>query len=293
MVCPNGHTSDADDYCDTCGAEIDANAQPKAGGSAGGSAAEGSYGSFAGASAARSSGAAGPEAQTCPNCQSSSAHDSLFCEACGYDFTTGAMPRGVEAPATESAPAAGATEPAGASAADPASPESSALAADPGATPSADPTAEAPAAATGIPPAIAVEWVAEVWIDPEWYAVQEAEEPMPSPGLPVVVPLAVRSALIGRVSTSKNITPDIDCLQDSGVSRRHAQLTTDGTRWFVEDLGSANGTFVGAASAALPEDPIDVGPKRELDDGDRIYVGAWTRIVVRKATPEEVEAAAG
>ncbi|MBK8867156.1 MAG: FHA domain-containing protein [Actinomycetales bacterium] len=150
---------------------------------------------------------------------------------------------------------------------------------------------EAPVGAAGIPPAVPVEWVAEVWIDPEWYAVQEAEEPMPSPGLPAVVPLAVRSALIGRVSTSKNITPDIDCTQDSGVSRRHAQLTTDGTRWFVEDLGSANGTFVGPASGPLPNDPIESGPKRELADDDRIYVGAWTRIVVRRATPEEIEAA--
>jgi hypothetical protein len=310
MVCPNGHTSDADDYCDTCGAELDASAQPSAGGSAGGGAGGGaggagsSYGSFSGAGA--SAGGAvpatgGPEPQTCPNCHSSSAHDSLFCEACGYDFTTGAMPRGFEAPAAEASVSAGgpsATEPASSPAAsltaDPSGPDAApdaGLALDPAAMPVVGAGA-APAAATGIPPAIVVEWVAEVWIDPEWYAVQEAEEPMPSPGLPVVVPLAVRSALIGRVSTSKHITPDIDCMQDSGVSRRHAQLTTDGTRWFVEDLGSANGTFVGAAFGALPEDPIEVGPKRELGDGDRIYVGAWTRIVVRKATPEEVEAAA-
>jgi len=150
-----------------------------------------------------------------------------------------------------------------------------------------------PTEGTGIPPAVAPEWVAEVWIDPEWYAGQEADEPMPSPGLPVVVPLTVRSVLIGRVSASKNIVPDIDCTTDSGVSRRHAQLTTDGARWFVEDLGSSNGTFVGQIAAPLPEDPIEVGPKRELDDGDRIYVGAWTRIVVRRATSDEQAAAAG
>jgi hypothetical protein len=97
---------------------------------------------------------------------------------------------------------------------------------------------------------------------------------MPSPGLPVVVPLAVRSALIGRVSASKNITPDIDCTSDSGVSRRHAQLTTDGTRWFVEDLGSSNGTFVGQIAAPLPEDPIEVGPKRELGDATTASMSA-------------------
>jgi pSer/pThr/pTyr-binding forkhead associated (FHA) protein len=138
-----------------------------------------------------------------------------------------------------------------------------------------------------VPPAIEVEWVAEVWVDPQWYAAQEAEDPCPSPGLPVVIPLRVSSALIGRVSASRNIHPEIDCQTDSAVSRRHAQLTTDGTRWFVEDLQSSNGTFIGPASGPLPENPIAAGPKTELQDGDRLYVGAWTRIVIRRATDEE------
>jgi pSer/pThr/pTyr-binding forkhead associated (FHA) protein len=64
-------------------------------------------------------------------------------------------------------------------------------------------------------------------------------------------------------------------------------LTTDGQRWWVEDLQSSNGTFVGQASDPLPEDPIPPGQRRELGDDDRLYVGAWTRLVVRKATPEE------
>ena len=110
---------------------------------------------------------------------------------------------------------------------------------------------------------------------------------MPSPGLPVVVPLTVRSVLVGRVSASRSIHPDIDCTSDTGVSRRHAQLTTDGQRWFVEDLGSSNGTFVGPASGPLPDQPIPVGPRTELDADDRVYVGAWTRIVVRAATDDE------
>lgn len=33
-------------------------------------------------------------------------------------------------------------------------------------------------------------------------------------------------------------------LNDPYVSGRHARLTWDGTTWFVEDLGSANGTLV-------------------------------------------------
>ena len=260
VTCPNGHTSEAEDFCDTCGAKIDLAAQP--------------------APEAQISAPVPPpepSGQTCPNCQAVSAPDSLFCEACGYDFTTGAMPRGAVPPAPAEADPAAALTPAGPEVSSPV-----------GAGAAGElPTPHAP----GIPPAVPLEWVAEVWIDPEWYAVQDAEEAMPSPGLPTVVPLTIRSALVGRVSASKNIIPDVDCTSDSGVSRRHAQLSTDGRRWFVEDLGSSNGTFIGAAGEPLPEEAIPVGQKRELEDDDRIYVGAWTRIVVRPATDEEKAAA--
>ncbi|HET7820591.1 MAG TPA: FHA domain-containing protein, partial [Ornithinibacter sp.] len=91
----------------------------------------------------------------------------------------------------------------------------------------------------------------------------------------------------GRPSTSRNIHPEVDCTGDPGVSRRQAQLTTDGQRWWVEDLQSSNGTYVGPASGPLPNDPVPPGQRRELSEDDRIYVGAWTRLVVRRATPEE------
>jgi hypothetical protein len=257
-VCPNGHTSAAEDFCDTCGAKIDLENQPEPEPAA----AEREV-------AAASSGAPeGPDQQVCPNCSAPNGPDALFCEACGYDFTTGALPRGASPRAAESG------APDAAAGGDPAGGVTGAAASGDG-------------AGRSIAPAIPLEWVAEIWVDPDWYAVQEAEEPMPSPGLPAVIGLTSRSLLIGRVSPSRNIHPDIDCTTDTGVSRRHAQLTTDGQRWFVEDLGSSNGTFVGPASGPLPEDPIAVGPRTELDDDDRIYVGAWTRIVVRAATDDE------
>jgi pSer/pThr/pTyr-binding forkhead associated (FHA) protein len=82
---------------------------------------------------------------------------------------------------------------------------------------------------------------------------------------------------------SRNIHPQIDVSADTGVSRRHAQLTTDGQRWWIEDLQSSNGTYIGGAGEALPATPIPAGQRVELEDDDRIYVGAWTRIVVRQA----------
>ena len=41
------------------------------------------------------------------------------------------------------------------------------------------------------------------------------------------------------------------------------------------------------ASAPLPENPIPVGTKQELAADDRVYLGAWTRLVIRPATDEE------
>jgi hypothetical protein len=192
--------------------------------------------------------------------------DALFCENCGYDFTTGTMPRPLDPP-SDSPAAAG-------------DPGDEAAAAG-GQTGAPDGDGSAPAAAESF------DWVAEVWIDPAWYEAQESPDPLPSPGLPTVVPLRGRSLLVGRTSNSRNIHPAVDCESDSGVSRRQAQLTTDGSRWWVEDLDSANGTFVAPASAPLPDDPIPVGTKQELAADDRVYLGAWTRLVIRPATDEE------
>jgi len=56
----------------------------------------------------------------------------------------------------------------------------------------------------------------------------------------------------------------------------------------VKDLGSSNGTYVGGAVDALPKTPVSAGQKQEIRTSDRIYLGAWTRLVIRKAAPGEV-----
>jgi FHA domain-containing protein/zinc ribbon protein len=232
-TCPAGHETTATDYCDVCGIAMGATPAP----------------------AQDAPAADAPDTGTCPNCSAANPPNALFCEACGYDFTTGSMPRPLTPP-TPAAPA------------EPAEPA-------------------APAASENPSPPLSERWVAELWIDPDWYADQASTDPLPSPGLPRVVPLRNTSVLIGRLSRSRNITPDIDLSSDNGISRRHAQLTTDGTRWWIEDLGSSNGTYVGGNVGGLPTEPVPPGQKREVSDDDRIYVGAWTRIVVRRAAEGE------
>jgi hypothetical protein len=251
-VCPNGHETTATDYCDVCGIAMPADAADSAGAGAPAQQA----GDTVGVPVLDGDASPADAGQACPNCGATNTPDALFCEACGYDFTTGTMPR-KEAPAAD-----GSSTPT-----------------DAGGAQQDDNIS---------PPLDTDTWVAELWIDPQWYAEQSSPDPLPSAGPPAVVPLRHTSLLVGRESKSRGIHPDVDCGTDNGVSRRHAQLTTDGTRWWIEDLGSSNGTFVAGAVDPLPKTPIEVGVKHEVGADDRIYLGSWTRLVIRKAAPGEV-----
>jgi len=55
-------------------------------------------------------------------------------------------------------------------------------------------------------------------------------------------------------------------LYDDGISREHAQLVVEGSRIFLQDLGSTNGTYCNGLQ-------VD---KKELVDGDKILVGSTT-----------------
>ncbi|MDR1214850.1 MAG: FHA domain-containing protein [Propionibacteriaceae bacterium] len=333
-TCSNGHQSATIDFCDVCGL-------PMAGGAAP---------------------VVAPPAQTCPHCGAPRPAAALFCEACGYDYTTGALPTTdlaealglarsepdqIAEPGSETSagaawdssherstgsepiaqpgsdrvgaarfdgpdrPSAPSFDPSSGSAASrPASDSSRSagpieldLPADPPRKPWADldlsvvasnaaapiPTAEAgstPVAVTGPSLRTSPPWVAEVWIDPDWYAAQSPPEPLPTVGPPRVFRLT-SPALIGRRSTSRHLTPQIDCGHDVGCSRRQAELTEQAGQWYLSDLDSANGTFVAPAGRDLPTQSISA--RLPVGPDDRIYLGAWTRIVIRPALPGEVD----
>lgn len=187
------------------------------------------------------------------------AADNLFCESCGYDFTTGQIPE----------PVAGSTV------------SGSAVAADPSGLPGAATPSTEPAGGAAASPG----WVVVVEVDPVWHAIKGelADRPLPDPSTSTV-PLFQHASLIGRTSQSRGLRPEVALDTDTAVSRRHAQLLVEGDKLSVVDLSSTNGTYVIDQGQVPTEDaiPLASGVPAVLDDGDQIFVGAWSRLTVRR-----------
>ena len=66
------------------------------------------------------------------------------------------------------------------------------------------------------------------------------------------------------------------CLAELTLSRSHAAFGWDGERFFVEDLGSTNGTFVNGERSA----------RVRLRDGDEVQIG---RLRLRVAIPRALD----
>jgi hypothetical protein len=86
---------------------------------------------------------------------------------------------------------------------------------------------------------------------------------------------------IGRRRHSTGDTPDIDLSvppEDPGVSHQHAVLVQQpDSSWAIVDQNSTNGTTVNGSDESIqPFVPVP------LQDGDRVHVGAWTTITIRR-----------
>ena len=77
-------------------------------------------------------------------------------------------------------------------------------------------------------------------------------------------------AVLGRLDATRGVFPDVDLTPDGGleggVSRRHAPVHQQKSQFFIEDLGSANGTFLNGQRLTpyLPH---------PLRDGDEVQLG--------------------
>ncbi|MFF4328517.1 FHA domain-containing protein [Streptomyces sp. NPDC048387] len=95
------------------------------------------------------------------------------------------------------------------------------------------------------------------------------------------LPLTGGQITIGRRRASTGESPDIDLSvppEDPGVSHSHAVLVQQpDASWAVVDQNSTNGTTVN-----MGEEPIQPYVPVPLADGDRVHLGAWTTITIRR-----------
>ncbi|MDJ0320946.1 FHA domain-containing protein [Pseudarthrobacter sp. PS3-L1] len=74
----------------------------------------------------------------------------------------------------------------------------------------------------------------------------------------ITIPLASSPILLGRAQEATLV------LEDDYASGRHARLFPQGSRWFIEDLGSTNGTYLAdqqltRAQPMEPGVPVRIG----------------------------------
>ncbi|MBF6210636.1 FHA domain-containing protein [Nocardia puris] len=242
-ACPEGHRSDATDYCDVCGVPIASGAPPVA--------------------------SALPR---CPACGAPA--DGRFCEACGHDSALPAPPpqRPVGAASTAPPRSEGTTSTPPQSR----SPESAEVTTPPSRRLDGPEITARASAVAWIAMIAADRGCYERMLAREGPDARAIEFPAYYP--PRRITLREGDTLIGKRSESQGVRPDIDlglAPADAGVSRTHALLHLNSAGLTVTDLGSTNGTSLNDSDDLIPADrPVP------LRSGDRIHVGAWTTITV-------------
>ncbi|MGA5196059.1 FHA domain-containing protein [Streptomyces exfoliatus] len=137
------------------------------------------------------------------------------------------------------------------------------------------------------PPRRPLSWTAVIGPDRDYFMAMMQRSGPEATGLNLPayspakhLPLQGNQISIGRRRHSTGESPDIDLSvppEDPGVSHQHAVLVQqpDGS-WAVVDQNSTNGTTVNGG-----EEPIQPYVPVQLQDGDRVHVGAWTTITIR------------
>jgi hypothetical protein len=214
--CPKGHESSEPDFCSECGAKIFGDpatalrpVQPHR----------------------------GTTGRVCPECGADqSSDDGVFCEVCGYNFSTGAS----------------------------------------GGIPGLIP--QTPTAPSQAPPQPQAQETSKAWqlviVHDASLRGPESPEP-PADVQPAVIKLEKDINLIGRMSESRAIHPEIPLNLDDAVSHRHALLSKSASGEFVlRDIGSSNGTRLNGVE-------LEPFTDHALSAGDQITLGHFTRITIQ------------
>ncbi|MEB3213863.1 MAG: FHA domain-containing protein [Leptolyngbyaceae bacterium] len=223
-----------------------------------------------------------PSMMECPNCSASVQSDASFCGQCGFNLKAAAPATPAQEPASPPPPV-----PAGITPPDPEIPDLVAP----------DPLVQPEALSASVPPPVTPASVEEMG---------SAEASSPPPPVPVSAPTPAPVATASPISTqlqtqsaqllhiqtnttlelpshltiihigkpNDRIPPDIDVsgFADSEiVSRVHADIRVEGDAYYIEDMGSSNGTYVNNMS--LPP-----GNRHRLRSGDRVGLGKGDKV---------------
>jgi ribosomal protein L40E len=208
-----------------------------------------------------------PETTNCPNCGATVQTDATFCGQCGYSLqpSTG-EPEGEAQASTPDLPATEVSTPAEAS-----NEEASASppAAQPDPAPEVSPSSESESSIPSTPTPVA------------------APQPAPTSSPSSTTQLQVQTARLVHVQTNTTlelpqhldvihlgkpndmIPPDIDVSgfpNSEIVSRIHADIRVEADAFYIEDVGSSNGTYINNL-------PLPKGNRHRLRPGDRIALG--------------------
>ncbi|MGI9051827.1 MAG: FHA domain-containing protein [Ilumatobacteraceae bacterium] len=240
FTCPNGHQSADPEWCDTCGSRLGEAATPA--GSAPGSA-EGPA-----PSGASSDPAAIPTATAleCPHCGTPNEPGALFCEGCGYDFTTGQAPPDTEEEAVTVPPPEAGQESSG---------------------------------------WVMIVEVDPAWHELKGQLAEQPLPSPTSSTVPLAATTALIGRTSRSRQLHPEVALDGDTgvsRRHAQVVHQSSDPSGDGS-WTIVDLGSSNGTYVLAAGETPTADTeaIPVGIPHPLADQDVIYLGAWTKLTLR------------
>lgn len=228
-----------------------------------------------------------PVLSTCPNCKAPVQTDASFCGQCGFNLQ-GAAPAAVSESSGADVPSLSPLEPL--------------ISPDPLMFPVEGEGSEAVSATPLVP-------IASVTIEPPAPVAQiiepVASEPVASEALSAPIPdvslnpptaqstqLQVQSARLLQVQTNltlelptnlsvihigkpnDRIPPDIDVSgfpNSEIVSRVHADIRVEADAYYIEDLGSSNGTYINNV-------PLPPGNRHRLRIGDRIALGKGDKV---------------
>jgi pSer/pThr/pTyr-binding forkhead associated (FHA) protein len=83
-------------------------------------------------------------------------------------------------------------------------------------------------------------------------------------------PLAPEATVIGRWDPTVKAFVEVDLAgldTEAKISRKHARITVRNGSYYIEDLGSTNGTYINRGERLIPGDQVP------LNDGDEIIMG--------------------